>query len=346
VPAGASDTVGVWFNPTTAVSYMDQLTIDGDGYNAPTILVSLYGTGMDTVEVDLTSPDGGESWRYGTAQKIEWGSAQVSAVDLAYRTTDQGEWVSIAENVPDVEKSYVWVIPNTPSATCVVRIRQHGGSAEDLSKETFSITVPSLSATPQTLDVGTTSVGVALRGELTIANAGTAPLTVSSLASSDARFWPGRTTLVVPAGASDTVGVYYQPTSPGYDNATLTVTADDPASPHEVSVSGRAVVNVSVGGGGAVTAFALWPNRPNPFAERTMIRYALPVAAKVSLDVFNMKGERVAALVDEEQGPGEYSVSFGPGGSGRGRQTLPAGIYFYRFRAGAYNATHRMVLMK
>ena len=70
------------------------------------------------------------------------------------------------------------------------------------------------------------------------------------------------------------------------------------------------------------------------------------MAAKVSLDVFNMKGERVAALVDEEQGPGEYSVSFGPGGSGRGRQAQPAGIYFYRFRAGAYTATHRMVLMK
>ena len=95
----------------------------------------------------------------------------------------------------------------------------------------------------------------------------------------------------------------------------------------------------------AVTSFALWQNRPNPFDERTVIRYALPVHARVSLEVFNVKGERVATLVDAEQGPGEYSVGFGPGAGGH-RGALPAGIYFSRFRAGAYSATLRMVRMK
>jgi hypothetical protein len=52
----------------------------------------------------------------------------------------------------------------------------------------------------------------------------------------------------------------------------------------------------------------------------------------------------VAVLVEAEQGPGEYSVSFGRGVAGAGRG-LPSGIYFYRFRAGGYTATHRMVMM-
>jgi hypothetical protein len=64
----------------------------------------------------------------------------------------------------------------------------------------------------------------------------------------------------------------------------------------------------------------------------------------VSLEVFNLKGERVAVLVAEEQGPGEHSVSFGPGARGV-RAGLTSGIYFYRFRAGSYTATHRMVMM-
>jgi hypothetical protein len=77
----------------------------------------------------------------------------------------------------------------------------------------------------------------------------------------------------------------------------------------------------------------------------TAIRYALPVAASVSLEVFNLKGERVAVLVEEEQGPGEYSVSFGPGARGV-RAGLASGIYFCRFRAGSFTATHRMVMMR
>jgi hypothetical protein len=343
VPAGGSDTVGVTFAPGQSVAYSDLLTLESNGYNAPTLVVPLYGTGMDTVALDLASPDGGEQWRYGTAQKIEWGSALVSAVDLAYQAGVGGAWVAIADSVPDAPKGYVWVIPNVPTSTCVVRVRQHGGGVEDESKEVFSITVPYCAAGPSPLEVGTTTVGEARAAALTVTNGGTAALSITAVSADDAQFWAGRQTLVVPAGGSDTVGVYYQPVAAGYDSATLTVVGDDPGSPHTVRVSGRGVGNVGVEGG-TPAAFALGQNRPNPFTGRTSIRYALPVAARVSLEVYNVKGERVATLVAGEQGPGEYSVSFGPGAAGATRG-LPSGIYFYRFRAGGFSATHRMVMM-
>jgi hypothetical protein len=344
---GASDTVGVTFTPGSAVAYSDALTLTSNGYNAPTWLVPLYGSGMDTVAVDLASPDGGEQWRYGTAQKIEWASALVEAVDLAYRTGPKEPWIAIADSVADGPKSYVWVIPNAPSAACEVRVREHGGGVEDVSKQVFQITVPGYAAV-SALDVGTTSVNVVRGVGLEVANGGTGPLTITGVSSSDGQFWPGRTTLVVPAGGADTVGVYYRPSGSGYHATTLTIEADDPGSPHVVEVTGRAVLNVGVEGGVVPAAFALWQNRPNPFTGRTQIRYALPQGARVSLEVYNLKGERVAVLVDGEQGPGEYSVSFGAGAAGAGGRggTLPAGIYFYRFRAGPYSATHRMVLMK
>ena len=118
---------------------------------------------------------------------------------------------------------------------------------------------------------------------------------------------------------------------------------DDPGSPHEVGVTGRAVPVVGVEGAGPL-AFGLWPNRPNPFAGRTEIRYALAQAAEVSLEVYDLKGARVAVLVAGAEGPGEHSVSFGPEVA-RAWRDLPAGMYFYRFRAGPFTATHRMVLM-
>jgi hypothetical protein len=340
---GGSDTLGVVFQPGASAAYSDVLTLTSNGYNAPQYEVPLYGAGIDTVALDLASPDGGEQWKYGTGQKIEWTSALVSAVDIAYQTGIGGPWYTIADSVPDAAKSYVWVIPNAPSGQCVVRVRAHGGGMEDVSKGAFAITVPYCAATPSPLEVGTTAVGVVRGGTLEVTNGGTAALSIGSITSDDVQFWPGRRSLVVAAGGSDTVGVYYRPTAAGYDSALLTVASDDPGSPHAVRVRGRGVGTVGVEGGNP-TAFGCWQNRPNPFTATTAIRYALPVGARVSLEVFNVKGERVAVLVDEEKGPGEYSASFGRGARGV-RSGLTSGVYFYRFRAGGFTATHRMVLM-
>jgi hypothetical protein len=97
-------------------------------------------------------------------------------------------------------------------------------------------------------------------------------------------------------------------------------------------------------GDGTPTAFAAWQNQPNPFAGRTLIHYSLPRAAHVSLDVFNLQGQRVATLVHENQSAGDYHQSF------EARRTdgslLPAGVYFYRFQAGVFVATKKMLLMR
>jgi hypothetical protein len=222
-----------------------------------------------------------------------------------------------------------------------VRVRQHGGTAEDISKESFSITVPGLLAAP-TLVVPTTSVNVTASGALELANDGTAPVTITSITTDDGQFWPGRTWLVIGAGEADTVGMYYRPGDAGYDTTTVTLVGNDPGSPHVVEVTARGVPNVGVDAA-PPRGYALWQPTPNPFASRTMIRYALPARVRVRLAVYNVKGERVATLVDREQDAGEYSVPFG---ALSGRGPLAAGIYFCRLEAGAFTAARRMVLMR
>src|SRR5438445_13333458 len=106
-----------------------------------------------------------------------------------------------------------------------------------------------MAASPGRVGVGTTGVGGGRGGAVTVANGGTAALAVTSVTSSDAQFWAGRTKLVVAAGATDTVGVYYRPVAAGYDSATLTVVGDDPGSPHTVHGTGRGVPGVGGEGG-------------------------------------------------------------------------------------------------
>ncbi len=96
-----------------------------------------------------------------------------------------------------------------------------------------------------------------------------------------------------------------------------------------------------------VENFNLFQNYPNPFNPSTTIKYSVPnVIASgtkqsqfVSLKVYDVLGNEVAALVNEEKSAGTYKIEFD--GS-----ALPSGIYFYQLQAGSLVETKKMVLLK
>ncbi|UCE20326.1 MAG: VWA domain-containing protein [Gemmatimonadota bacterium] len=90
--------------------------------------------------------------------------------------------------------------------------------------------------------------------------------------------------------------------------------------------------------------FALEQNVPNPFNPETRIRYRLPHEAHVTLEVYNVLGQRVITLVDEEQTAGDRTVSWN-GIDDSGIQ-VPSGVYFYTITMGEFLATKKMVLAK
>ncbi|MCE5272504.1 T9SS type A sorting domain-containing protein [bacterium] len=95
-------------------------------------------------------------------------------------------------------------------------------------------------------------------------------------------------------------------------------------------------------------AFSLTQNAPNPFNPSTTISYSIPSGVSsinVSLEVFNVRGQRVATLIDNEaKGPGTYSVAWN-GTKSDGRRAA-SGVYFYRLRAGNYAVTRKMAIVK
>jgi len=89
----------------------------------------------------------------------------------------------------------------------------------------------------------------------------------------------------------------------------------------------------------SVKEFSLEQNYPNPFNPSTVISYQLPVSSDVTLKVYDVLGNEVATLVNEEKPAGSYEVEFPAEG-------LTSGIYFYKFQAGSFVETKKMILMK
>lgn len=85
--------------------------------------------------------------------------------------------------------------------------------------------------------------------------------------------------------------------------------------------------------------FYLSQNYPNPFNPSTIIKYQLPVNSMVNLTVYNLLGQEVATLVNQQQAPGNYEVKFDAG-------NFASGIYLYKITAGSYTATKKLLLLK
>jgi hypothetical protein len=103
------------------------------------------------------------------------------------------------------------------------------------------------------------------------------------------------------------------------------------------------IVEVTIG---SPQEFSLSQNYPNPFNPITKIKYTIPyvethrdASLLVTLKVYDVLGNEVAILVNEEKPVGEYEVEFD--GS-----ELPSGIYFYQLKAGDFIQTRKMILLK
>jgi len=91
--------------------------------------------------------------------------------------------------------------------------------------------------------------------------------------------------------------------------------------------------------------YELSQNFPNPFNPSTTIRYGLPKAERVTLKVYNLLGEEVAALVNDEQRTAGYHVAIWDGRNKDG-SIVASGVYVYRLRAGSITITKKMAMVK
>ncbi|MFH2003825.1 MAG: phospholipase D-like domain-containing protein, partial [Bacteroidota bacterium] len=105
-------------------------------------------------------------------------------------------------------------------------------------------------------------------------------------------------------------------------------------------------VSVNEIGSGIPDDYSLSQNYPNPFNPTTTINFSIPKSGLVTLKVYNILGQEVASLVNEEMKAGNYRVNFNANG-------LASGVYFYKLQApiksgqaGSFNSVKKFTLLK
>ena len=85
--------------------------------------------------------------------------------------------------------------------------------------------------------------------------------------------------------------------------------------------------------------YKLSQNYPNPFNPSTKIKYSVPQTSQVQVKIFDVLGNEIETLVNEEKLAGTYEITWYA-------ESLPSGVYFYRLQVGDFVETKKMLLMK
>jgi hypothetical protein len=90
---------------------------------------------------------------------------------------------------------------------------------------------------------------------------------------------------------------------------------------------------------GTPSSYSLQQNYPNPFNPSTKIKYSVPQSSLVQIKIFDVLGNEIETLINEEKPAGTYELTWSAA-------NLPSGVYFYQLRAGNFVQTKKMLLLK
>lgn len=123
----------------------------------------------------------------------------------------------------------------------------------------------------------------------------------------------------------------------GVDRFLYYAASDSALAPTAINKDGHIAVSVP-------TAYKIYPTCPNPFDERTMIRYDIPLSKWVHLRIYDVAGRLVRTLETRVREPGRHAALWDSRDE-RGR-VVASGVYFVRLEAGDFSATQKLVRLK
>ncbi len=325
----------------------------------------IWLVGHDHPTAAVTAPNGGETFT-GSSVSISWteavdGGFSVGARKIYYSANSGDTWTLISSSPGTSPFSWnISSIPNGAQYRVKVVVSDNASpalSASDASNANFTINRaggdtrgpvvlagsvatdpnPVIGASPATLSATVSDI---YQGNSNINAAewsvGASPAPAGSGTAMSGSFTSPlvNVSIVVPGGTLPggvaTLWVRGRDVAGNWGNATRL----------DVQVNGTTAVDGST----LPTAFSLESNMPNPFGVRTTIRYALPSTSPVQLSIYDLSGRLVRTLVDGPITAGLHNTPW-DGLDDRGRE-VGSGIYFYNLKAGSFESTRKMTLIK
>ncbi len=130
-------------------------------------------------------------------------------------------------------------------------------------------------------------------------------------------------------------------------HAIITFYNNDPANPEiiwDVTMRVESITGLVNTPNNSPMSFVLYQNYPNPFNSETMITFVLPEAGEVTLDIYNILGQKILTIFhDHFTGGRQY---FRWNGRDKSGQEVPSGIYFYQLKTGRYEMMKKMMILR
>lgn len=325
--------------------------------------------GGDHPDATIVSPNGGEVFTAGPVS-ISWTSAtdvangrNLASTKLEYSLDGGTSWTLITAAAGS--SPFLWNITGIPASVLVqVRVTATDTgtpslSGSDVSNANFTLAVPGSETVGPVVIAGSPSI---TPNPVVRPNPATFSATITDLATGGSNV----TAAEWSAGPTPAAGGSGTPMTGAFGTVQVAVSAvlnsnALPSGATSLWVRGRDAAGnwgaamelpIQVNGtttdveiaAGPVTSFAIAQNSPNPFVSSTKIRFALPESRDVSLKVYNVEGRLVRTLADKSYTVGRHELDW-DGRDAKGN-LVTAGVYFYRFAAGDFEAEKKMVVLK
>jgi len=260
------------------------------------------GFPFQTSPISIIAPNGGEIITAGSTYFIEWNSQNVIDVKIEYSTDNGVNWISIIDSIPSTG-IYDWTIPQTFTIHGKVKISDISEpDIFDISDDSFTI------QSSKAITVISPNGGEILDG-----------------GSQYEILWSSEDVEYVKLEHSINNGASWNSSFPSIYDA-----SDE---------SFRINYVVSVGENVIATVYKLHQNFPNPFNPTTTIKYQIPELSIVTIKIYDVLGNELASLINEEKPAGNFEVEFNA-------TALSSGIYYYKLVAGDFIDVKKMILLK
>ena len=249
-----------------------------------------------------------------------------------------------------------------PRHNLPICFRVHDDTVEVISGEPPE--EPEIAVNPLTVDFDSVEVGDSSDTMITITNTGDADLVIYSIGVATGVYeLEGTSIAPIAPDDSDSFKVIFVPSGNGLLKtgiaASETTLFEDTIRISSNAVAGDSVVSLggvgipstgvrwiedSAEGEGIPTTFSISQNYPNPFNPATEFKFDLPRDCHVKIEIFNILGQKVKTLADEEMRAGSYVADW-DGKDHRGVE-LSSGIYFYQMWTEDFSDIKKMVLLR